>query len=302
MHPLLNYRIELRAPENPKTYYVLEWLPEFEGRFPEILKLMTRIGMHPQQRDEQTNPYTGEPAGELFANVGTHCIAVANAAEKIASWLLRRGASLEPPLSEIVKRALSHDIAKPHEIMRKNAQKAGLFRGDAYAASAYESVSLLLRNSGISKELREYIAHAGSETGHISLRSFIQVRGDEVHLVPGRLADKIIHHADDMTFTELSQSGGSVRTMYLTPGERMFCSEFRTRYPFLWTQGLAVDESGATIDIKDITDPPPRSRVIGSYIDVQGWVALKICGELCQLAREMLGVPSLQRVKEIVNG
>ena len=52
--------------------------------------------------------------------------------------------------------------------------------------------------------LAEYLVQAGTETGHNSLRDFIVVNdAGYAGIVNGRVAEKIVHVADDMTFTSM---------------------------------------------------------------------------------------------------
>lgn len=256
-------------------------LEEFEARFPQIMDLFGRVGIHPSRPKSLFNPYTGQDSREYFSNIGEHCLAVGFAAARIVEALVRAGTVQESQATAVIERALIHDITKPYEIMRRDAKKAGLAE-EAYTVSAYQKLYPLLVEIGISEPLAKYLTEAGTETGHNSLKNFIVLDGSAIcGLVAGRIAEKIVHLADDMTFSSTPRHAGDVTTtMFLTPWERMLASGFIEKYPWLWKEGLGVQEAGEIVALADIRQPDPGVSVIGDYAALQVEIARMIAREL----------------------
>jgi len=255
---------------------------ELSARFPHVFALFERIGMHPQRPGEAFDPYTNQPARESFHNIGVHCVAVAHAAAKIAGAMVRAGVIDAAAGDLIVERGLVHDVSKPFEVMRRDARRSGLIGDDAYSISAYEKLRPLLVENGFRPDTAAYIAGAGSETGHNSLKDFV-LAGPEgtIRLIEGAIPEKIVHLADDMTFTSMPlKEGEEPVTMFLTPWERMLASRFIEKYPWLWKEGLGRLEDGALAPIKDVNNPAPGVLVLGDYASLQVQVAAAICREL----------------------
>jgi hypothetical protein len=258
----------------------LTQLARFEQEFPAQMKLFRFVGIHPTETVHPMNPYTKEISSESFSNIGEHCIAVAHCASVIAHALVVRGILTEDDARLITERALVHDLNKPFEIMRRNAQKNG-FTEDVYSISAYEKLQPLLIETGIEASLSEYLVNAGAETGHNSLRMFIKAGPNGYDgLAQGMIAEKIVHLADDMTFTNHPKEGQSAVTVYMTCDERMIASHFHEKYPFLWSEGLVARQGGEILPVKDLSTIDEGLKVIGSYADLQVKVANAIAREL----------------------
>lgn len=279
----------------------LLYLADVETAFPSELALFREVGIHPEHRVQLTNPYTNEPVTENFQNIGEHCLAVAYCAYKIADALHQAGHISEDDQNWIVSRALVHDLTKPYEIMRRDAQRAGAAL-EVYTISAYEKLRPLLIKLGVPDDIAEYLIGAGRETGHNSLKDFILCRTDgSESLVRGKLAEKIVHLADDMTFTSIPRDGNRPITSFFTCWERMLASQFFDRYSFLWKEGLARDERGALEHVQNIAAPPPGKRVISSYADLQVRVANAIAQEIQLLLDPSSQLPPENFVKNLVN-
>lgn len=263
-----------------KRFHPLVHLSEFEDKFPDQMTLFGLIGMHPRENKPLINPYTQEPVTESFTNIGEHCISVAYCASRIASVMHETGLISNRDRNWICERALVHDLNKPFEIMRKWASKAGL-ADDVYSVSAYEKLRPLLIEAGVSEALTEYLVRAGSETGHNSLKDFIIIGPDGYQgLVAGKVAEKIVHLADDMTFTNNPKEGQASITCFLTPWERMLASQFIEKYPFLWEEGLALDGEGSIVAVSNVNSLQEGQRLIGNYAQLQVQVANSIAREL----------------------
>ncbi|MFN5062766.1 MAG: HD domain-containing protein [Pseudomonadota bacterium] len=263
-----------------KPFDPLSQLDRFEIEFPEQMKLFRLVGIHPTESTNPINPYTKATSTENFSNIGEHCIAVAHCASKIAALLVQQGLITDEDARWITERALVHDLNKPFEIMRRYAQKAGLAE-DVYSVTAYEKLKPLLDEAGIAPELSEYLIKAGAETGHNSLKTFIVAGPDGYEgLVSGMVAEKIVHLADDMTFTNNPKEGQRPITAFMTCWERMLASQFIEKYPFLWNEGLVASDSGAITGVRDLKQIPEGQKIIGNYAELQVRVANSIAREL----------------------
>ncbi|MCI5064412.1 hypothetical protein MRY87_01660 [bacterium] len=300
-------RIPLRKSRgidpNLRPFSPLRALTTFTHRFPQIMELFQEVGIHPVKPKVPLNPYTGEPSKESFRNIGEHCLAVAHAASKVGSALAETGVIGAEELDLIVERALVHDITKPYEIMRRNAKNAGLVT-EVYSTSAYQQLQPLLEQIGISSELAEYLVDAGSETGHNSLKDFLAVEdGAVTGLISGHLPEKIVHLADDMTYTSTPMfRGEKVVTVFLPPWERMLAARFMEKYPsWMWTEGLAITPGGTIVQVPDVHAPPSDVTVIGHYAALQ----VEVSGAISHEFQLMLDPKSTQEpeqfIKDLIN-
>ncbi len=283
-----------------KPFDPLTRLEDFSKRFPSAIQLLRIGGVHPTEDTKMDNPYTGKPHDEVFTNVGEHCFAVASLASTLAFTLHEVGAMSIEKAELTTNRAIIHDANKRFEIMRRNALREGVIE-EAYTPKAYETIRPILQDQGINQELIDYMAKAGKETGHLSLKDFLVQPNGIPSLVPDRMVDKIIHLADDMTSTSIPEAGERPLTVYLTPWERMVASEFPTRYPFLWKEGLAFDEAGEVVSVQDIATADRKLRWIRPYALWQPYVSNEICREI----QSIIDPKSKQKpeyfVKELVN-
>lgn len=249
-------------------------IPEYGSRFPMEMAVLRLGGVYPGEHKEgAVNPYTHEVDTEYFGNIGEHCIAVAFAAEVIVNATLGEN---NPLTKTITSRALVHDSTKRFEIMRRKALRAGIM-DDAYSLKSYETIKPILQKENISPDLIEYMATAGSETGHISFPKFLKLEdGNPVLDTTDNIADLIVHLADDMTFTPIVSAGEVAQTSYLTSAERMKASNFPNRYPFLYVEGLGFDKSGNIILVKDATKPHPELEHVKVYAEWQKWISSEI--------------------------
>ncbi len=216
--------------------------------------------------------------------------------------LVQAGTVQEVEATAAIERALVHDLTKPYEIMRRDAKRAGLAE-DVYTVSAYQQLRPLLVQIGVSEQLAQYLTEAGTETGHNSLKSLIVLDDSRIgSLVAGKVAEKVVHLADDMTFTSTPKRADDVAvTMFLTPWERMLASGFIEKYPWLWKEGLGVQEAGEIVALADIRQPNPGVSVIGDYAALQVKVAQLIARELqFRIDPSSNQVPE-QFIKDLVN-
>lgn len=278
----------------------LNRLTEFSERFPFAMQILRIGGVQPTEDARMDNPYTGKPHEGSFTNIGEHCLAVASLAQILAFRLQERGALSTEEAELVTSRALVHDSNKRIEIMRRNAVREGVI-DDAYSPKAYDTIRLVLQSQGIDQELVDYIARAGKETGHLSIRDFLILSDGRPSLVPDRFTEKIIHLADDMTSTSIPLPGERPLTVYLTPWERMVASDFPNRYPFLWREGLAFDTQGAITVVPDIAQAESNLSYVRSYAYWQPYVSNEICREI----QSIVDPESKQRpeyfVKDLVN-
>lgn len=278
----------------------LDLIADFEARFPQIFELFKTVGIHPLNPAAIIDPYTMQPVSESFANVGEHCVAVAHCASQIAGALERAGIVSAAERDKIIERALVHDLSKPYEILRRNAQRGGAAI-EVYSVSAYEKLHPHLLQLGFPEELATYLVNAGKETGHNSIKDLIAVKNGAIELRDGILSEMIIHLADDMTFTDAPPAGQRPFSAFLTPWERILASNFIAKYPWLWQKGLGSDAQGALSEVADVQNPPSGISILGHYANLQ-----VRCGDLiCRKIQELIDPASTQDaslfVKELVN-
>lgn len=275
-------------------------LVEFAERFPFAIQILRIGGVHPTEEAKMDNPYTGKPHDESFTNIGEHCLAVASLASTLVFRLHERGILSSEEAGLVTSRALVHDANKRIEIMRRNAVREGAI-DDAYSPRAYETIKPILQAQGIDQELVDYMAGSGKETGHLSIRDFLALPDGIPSLVPSRMAEKIIHLADDMTSTSIPLPGERPLTVYLTTWERMVASDFPNRYPFLWKEGLAFDVQGAVTVVPDIAQAELNLSYVRSYAYWQPYVS----NEICQEIQSIVDPESRERpeyfIKDLVN-
>jgi len=60
----------------------------------------------------------------------------------------------------------------------------------------------------------------------------------------------------------------------------MIVSEFSTKYPWMWKEGLAFDNNGNLVTVKDIATDKSDLRYLRSYAYWQPFVANEICREI----------------------
>lgn len=255
-------------------------LTEFSERFPFAIQILRIGGVHPTEDVKMDNPYTGKPHEESFTNVGEHCLAVAALAQTLAFRLQGSGVLSREETELVTSRALVHDASKRIEVMRRNAAREGVFEGLPYTPSAYDTIKPILQAQGIDQELVEYMVEAGKETAHLSIKDFLRLNDGIPVLVPGRMVDKIIHLADDMTSTSIPLPGEKPLSVYLTTWERMIVSDSPSRYPFLWKEGLAFDMQGEVVTVQDIATAERFLRWIKPYAFWQPLVSNEICREI----------------------
>ena len=254
-------------------------IEDFEKRYPDEMGVLRIGGVYPGEVEEGfVNPYTGEPDHEYFGNIGEHCVAVAYCADVLAHAFLDPEDSGE----DIVRSALVHDATKRFEVMRRKAARKGTII-DAYSQGAYDTIRPLLEEQGVPADTIEYMARAGSETGHNSLPGFVRLHdGEPVLITEGNLADRIVHLADDMTYTPIVPAGEEVQTTYVTMPERMEAANFPERYPFLYSEGFGFDKDGNLVLVKDTTTENSDLVQVGTYAQWLIWVAREISIDLAR--------------------
>jgi hypothetical protein len=260
----------------------------YEKDYPQAMSILRLGGVYPGEHQVITNPYTGREHDAYFGNVGEHCMGVGEAAEAIANAI----PDLEKKqIQNITERAIIHDSTKRYEVMRRDIIRgkkgADTTSGTAYTASAYESIRPILQAQGVKPNVIDYMANAGKETGHNSLPDFIVLNEKgEPSLNPKRtLAEKIVHLADDMTYTPVANKGEHPVTSYLTASERMVASDFPNRYKFLYKEGFGFDEYGNPVLVDDATEINNTLTQIKTYAQWQTYIAKEIANDLVQQMR-----------------
>lgn len=283
------------------SFNPLSRLAEFERRYPQAMLLLRIGGIHPIESTPMVNPFICRKKildDESYANIGEHCVAVACCYSAIAGVLVSVGQLTQSDSESGMQRALIHDAAKRYGIMRKKAMGQTSIPSDP----AYTLIKPTLEKQGIASELVEYMARAGSETGHNSKKDFLKINDDgEVYLVSDRLVDKIVHLSDDMTSTNIPQPDERAVTKYLTPWERMIASDFPNRYPWFWIEGIGFDLTGQPVRVDDVKNPQSNLRGVDSYAYYQVFVSNAICGEFKQTIDPKAVGPAEYFIKSLVN-
>jgi hypothetical protein len=338
-------RVRMGLPFSPREF--VKW---YEKRFSHQMEVLYIGGVHPSKENKSLlNPYTNETNKEDFRNIGEHCLAVAYCAGVLANYvlgandpreknfvirMLRKKEMQERELrkkemqeralleEEIVSRALVHDVAKGFEIMRKDVVEKNeemneegsniIMVMDPYSVDAYQAIGPILKKQGVAPHIAEYMAHAGEETGHNSLKSFVEIKdGTPVLKTKDNLSDMIVHLADDMTYTPIpredKKAGETEDTYYLTAPERMKASDFRTRHKkLLYEKGFGFKRTDNELVLVekefDTAKNDPTLYHVKTYADWQEWVAREISQHLvARIEPDFPPEEAEQRLKYLVN-
>ncbi len=292
-------RISLESPaldmdprvllQGVKKFNPLEDLPRYKAKYPQAIQLMKIGRIYPSDISPGVNYYTGESDPEIYANIGEHCLAVARVCEVLGSILLNARVITADQFSVAVERGLVHDAGKAVEVMRRKANRDN--PAAAYTTSAYETLKPILVTQGIHPELVDYMARAGTETGHGSKKDFIyQDPKGIVRLKRSMWVQKIVHLADDMTSSSLpTDEKPETETHFVTPLKKMQESNFQNRYPWMWVKGLGFDSTGRVTEVKDVNNPPEGFTNVGTYAAYQVFVSHSIARQFAQyLSPEVL--------------
>lgn len=265
---------------------------EFKKNYPGAFGILELGGVHPDKDEPIDNPYIeGEKDSEDFRNIGEHCVDVGIVAQKISSSLKEVGAIDDEIYTQIVERALIHDTNKRFEILRRKAQKAGQ-PIEVYSRSAYETMFSVLEQKGHTGPEMEYVKTAGKETGHGSLADFLTLdKNNEPALHQDKtLSEMIVHLADDMVASPLKdlKTGElltkNADTQFVSTAKRMDLGNFSLRYNFMYQEGIAFDEAGQAITVKNKQAADEKNlRGFNTYAYWQEKTAELICSKLKSL-------------------
>lgn len=263
---------------------------ELEQRYAAVFTAMKTVGAHPSQTEKTPNPYDPAAAPELFANMGLHMVQALMIVEPLAEALQERGVLTAEEALSVRERTLAHDLNKPTEVARRNAALSGKFGGNAYSDEAYAAQAQILERAGVSPDMVQYIVTAGSETGHGSFKRFVTYHEGQLGVrVQGNWIAALVHLADDMAYSTKPQAkeqlGEPEVSAVVTPLDRMILSSFESvrpklGYPWMWKEGVGVNQSGDIVDVKDIHATPPGVMALGSYAYFQPQISRCICQEI----------------------
>lgn len=262
--------------ENLRPVDFATLVPEYDKRFPMEMAVLRIGGVFPGEATQGlVDPYTNLVDTEYFGNVGEHCVAVANLSEILAKKVLGEN---DARVRGITSRGLMHDAAKRYEVMRKKAVKAGIIdMKDPYERSAYQTIKPLLEAHGLAPDIVDYMAEAGSETGHQSIPDFVElVDGNPVLITRDNLPEMIVHIADDMTSTPIVNEGETAVTTYMTFPQRAIASDFKNKYPKIYQQGFGFDGEGRIVYVEDVKEPHPELSHLRTNYEWQAWTAREI--------------------------
>ena len=255
-------------------------LPWYQREFPHELELFKWGGIHPEIQTPLRNPYTGNAETRDFRNIGEHCLAVAELARFLAEGLEAQGILTKEQVRHTISRALLHDVAKPYEIMRLEAEKLGLVR-EVHGEKALSELSSMLQQAGVAPKLADAIAFTGEEAGHCAIKDFFDPSQAVLTLKPGNFTAKIIHLADGMTYTGRPLDGKRAPTAYLPFSKREEHSQLAQKYPYLYNRGLALNSENVFYEVH--TDECSREDItfVGTYIFLEQTLSTFVANELC---------------------
>ena len=180
-----------------------------------------------------------------------------------------------------------------------------------YSTPAYQLIADEMPSAALA-DLANEVNLAGIETGHGSLHKLITVNDQgDIQLVPGFLAEKIVHLADDMTLSTKPQNTSECINTFLTPWERMVSAGFlhpSHGYHWLWLVGLthtdnAWLESPAPLEASSEENSgllKSYSKRFSSFAELQLRCALLLCSELKAQIAPYSPTPGDLLVKELI--
>jgi len=240
------------------------------------MKLLEHLGVHPVRSVPLANPFSAGAAKEDFRNIGEHSMAVASAARVISKTLVESGKLPMREHRRIVQRALLHDAFKPFEVMYRREH------GDCVDVRQCRAAAL----TGLAKEripsyLLQQLLTAGSEVGHENLRAYVRWDKSRPILRKDQLGEKIVFFTDAVTSSALPHGSARGNTCFTTSEARM--KDTSGRYLFLWNGGLALNDRGTIEAVPDIDNLPSAWKRLGSYAELQIFVAQEIAKEITAL-------------------
>ena len=269
----------LSSPDRSATSYPFTFIPRlnfFEQLFPGEMKLLEHLGVHPVRSVALSDPFSKAAGKEDFRNIGEHSIAVASAARVLSKTLVESGKLPMREHRRIVQRALLHDAFKPFEIMYRRSH------GDTIDLPKCRAAALSdLAKERIPSFLLQQLLTAGSEVGHENLRTYVRWDKGQPVLRKDLLGEKIVFFADAVTYSALPQGANRGTTSFTTSEART--KQCSGRYLFLWNAGLALNERGVIEAAEDIDNLPSSWKSLGSYAELQIFVAQEIAKEITAL-------------------
>jgi hypothetical protein len=285
---------------NEKPINTMQHAERYEKEHPEMMDLFRTVQIHPaQEKKPLINIYSGQIVvdrkgnPDYFDNIGKHSFGVGRVAEILAELAKMS----ESDTFEVVDLGLGHDIGKPSERSRSQAQDA--MKPEEYANNpdlvnpydnnAYVGLEKKLQKErpDIDAEKAVKIARAGEMTGHLSLLKFVSLdsNGNPILNPERSIKDKIVHYADDSVYTakyDSTKPDAEPTTHILTFDERQRGSAFWDEYKFLFEEGFGFDKNGAVVKVENCADPDPELRHVRTYIEWQKWVAKEIAKEFVE--------------------
>lgn len=276
----------------------------FEENYPKALALIKLGGIYPNKAGispDMEDPYNQTMQKGNYTNIGEHVISAGFCFQAVAKPLLEVDFLTEEEFDQGTEGALIHDASKRWELMRRDyARKNPGY--EPYSDEAYKTVHEILVSKGVEEDLIKRMVESGKESGAQSFRRFIEITDEnEILLKSRRMVDKILHLADDMTATTNPEEGSEPATAFLTPLERMIASNFKTRYKYMWVDGLAFDEQSVFVDnLKDVSNYPNLRRA-DTYAFYQSLISNAICRQIqTLLSSDSCELPEYY-VKNLVN-
>lgn len=259
------------AEINPYEIY-----DDLAAAFPTAFVWLEQCGVHPRKKIDLYNPFTSAWDAEDYRNVGEHCLATAYCAQKLGLALQAVGAFSDEDVAVVTERALLHGLGKRFEKMYRDYRG----RRTHFAKETPEDVEAC----GVTREFATVICSYGSETGGEAVLRFFGMSADgRVGVMRGKLREKVVRIADELTFSSPSRAGAPSRSYVLPLSERAVVGDFRNRYPTIFTRYVALDEHELRFVIVPNSKSTSRYRVLGTVFEACLFVMHGISTEVQKL-------------------
>ena len=246
-----------------------------DNAYEETFKQLEATGTHPHSPDKTWyNPYTGQTTTTNNSNIGHHVLTVALVADSLFTMAEQAGLVTADKREECVKRALLHDAVKIPERHIQKAKEDGLIANGNFHGHDHALLTYFLTENGFDQKDAEALCGYGAECGHHSVSRFLKPGTDTLKLVIHEPLEALVHLADDLVSTSLNNAQQQSETRILNFEERAISSDFKNRYPFLYTEGLGFSTGDTELSpVHDMQNPPASLDHCYSYYTMQWYTA-----------------------------
>lgn len=255
------------------------------GIFPEELEILHAVGVAPGSGVRKfIDPFNGGDKTEDWSNVGSHCLAVAWCAAAVTAGHAQLGKIDKQIRRAAIKRALLHDALKPYEIFLCHAFNDGKIPlDDYYSPEIYHRLHDTLRRSGVEEKwIKTLVDDFGKENDVRTCFNNLLVIDSTgpARIEPGLTPGKVVHFADNMTYSPVPERGNTGIAFFMTAAERFVAAENARRYPWAQHAGAGIDRQRKLIHVEDVAEPPAQVEAVLCYHDLLIWVSHEIAKEI----------------------